>query len=876
MEEGKSFFNKEIYGNLIAKIKDIIEKVSSTNFVHENSIELQKKFLAELKFHRDKFTQEVRELKKASEWDKYTIAFFGETNAGKSTIIEALRILGNEKEKIQEYREVELLSFDLNEAEKKEIFIKEKLETLLSEIKLRQEEILKKEGKCKQISEKINDVKDQKELNKEKQEEVLSQLEILSDLSLQYSRENKKIVRELAQQVALLDEEALRIENYINSFFYRTKKMIFRWFSYHASVNKKRLYGLEDKVEALRILKAENDSRLKSENSKLHITRVQQQLLNNELEKLNREEKDLEHQFKILNQNVIQLNSGSTEIEENISKYSLQLESCTKRKEGITKKLESKGDGKIIGTGKQDFTVDVKEYEFELNGMPLVLIDVPGIEGNESRYIPLIKKAISKAHAVFYVNGSNKKAEEATLLKIKSYLRDQTEVFSISNIKGKPDTYEFEEDRIGLEKTHRNSKENAELIKHSLKSILEEKYSSHYNIQGLVAFTALSKFINYKRRDLIRSQKGFQKYFGSRERMKSFSNIEAIQNLIAEQQPTFKDKIRNANLQKVIGITEGFLKDLYNYQEMFFSDTVISEIETEINKYLNEINNEQRNLKRTHVNIVRNTTNGSLQKFREFLHFVIDGEDEDSLNMFSQNSRNKARRLLKDFRLNKKKETLERFISLYVSELYAKINLEFSTKMTNEQKRFLESIETKRKRIKSRLGKLQNIQNQSGIKSRTFDTDPLIDQFDLKQFAGDAIGVLASVGGMALLGGKIGTFFGPGIGNLVGVIAGGVVGLVLFVIKKLLGGESREAKLKRETEKSINVLRKGIVNELNRIADLNFKTLEDHLKSEKEQILRGNDDLRNLQALLQEKIFETDQYVQYIKNQKIKSEYEFN
>lgn len=43
------------------------------------------------------FKQEIDQLKKNSEWDKFCIAFFGETNAGKSTIIESLRIIYDEE-----------------------------------------------------------------------------------------------------------------------------------------------------------------------------------------------------------------------------------------------------------------------------------------------------------------------------------------------------------------------------------------------------------------------------------------------------------------------------------------------------------------------------------------------------------------------------------------------------------------------------------------------------------------------------------------------------------------------------------------------------------------------------------------------------------
>lgn len=43
------------------------------------------------------FKKEIETLENASEWDKFCIAFFGETNAGKSTIIETLRIIYDEE-----------------------------------------------------------------------------------------------------------------------------------------------------------------------------------------------------------------------------------------------------------------------------------------------------------------------------------------------------------------------------------------------------------------------------------------------------------------------------------------------------------------------------------------------------------------------------------------------------------------------------------------------------------------------------------------------------------------------------------------------------------------------------------------------------------
>lgn len=44
----------------------------------------------------------IESLNRNSEWDKFTIAFYGETNAGKSTLVETLRILLNEGTKVRE------------------------------------------------------------------------------------------------------------------------------------------------------------------------------------------------------------------------------------------------------------------------------------------------------------------------------------------------------------------------------------------------------------------------------------------------------------------------------------------------------------------------------------------------------------------------------------------------------------------------------------------------------------------------------------------------------------------------------------------------------------------------------------------------------
>lgn len=90
---------KEKYDTVGAILDDAINKVETVNLVgKEENAELTtiKTMLQEI---NAEFKQEIDKLEASSEWNKLCIAFFGETNAGKSTIIEALRIIYDEEKR---------------------------------------------------------------------------------------------------------------------------------------------------------------------------------------------------------------------------------------------------------------------------------------------------------------------------------------------------------------------------------------------------------------------------------------------------------------------------------------------------------------------------------------------------------------------------------------------------------------------------------------------------------------------------------------------------------------------------------------------------------------------------------------------------------
>ena len=91
-----------IYAETIARVNALIDGLKASNA--QNDVAIRKDVDAQsasIEKDNERLKQLVDELYNDSEFEKYTIAFFGETNAEKSTIIEALCILFSEKSREQ-------------------------------------------------------------------------------------------------------------------------------------------------------------------------------------------------------------------------------------------------------------------------------------------------------------------------------------------------------------------------------------------------------------------------------------------------------------------------------------------------------------------------------------------------------------------------------------------------------------------------------------------------------------------------------------------------------------------------------------------------------------------------------------------------------
>ncbi|MCX7877406.1 MAG: 50S ribosome-binding GTPase, partial [Ignavibacteria bacterium] len=198
------------------------------------------------------------------------------------------------------------------------------------------------------------------------------------------------------------------------------------------------------------------------------------------------------------------------------------------------------GNGKSIGDGRKDYTKKVSAIGYG----SVNLLDMPGIEGNESKYQKEIEKAINKSHVIFYVIGTNKEPEEVTINKIKNYLRATVKIYSILNIRGKASVFKYKKELIGD-----NENNIINRIDSKFKSLFKNHYCGNIAINGHISFlcsfnsnsiiSIVSKFIalinnigNFIFKKILRFNRDFKlgrKFAYTKEKedlIKIFGNIE--------------------------------------------------------------------------------------------------------------------------------------------------------------------------------------------------------------------------------------------------------------------------------------------------------------------------------------------------------------
>lgn len=400
-----------------------------------------------------------------------------------------------------------------------------------------------------------------------------------------------------------------------------------------------------------------------------------------------------------------------------------------------------KEDGLIVGDGRHDFTKTYEEYHLSIAGHPFTLIDVPGIEGNESEFKDVIKTALHKAHCIFYVQGHNKKPDRATAEKIKKYLGDWVKVYSIYNVRGGVSNYDEEEERETLITSGILKAES--LIRAEFKTILGDVYAGHVTLQGLLAMSAKASFSS-KREDLIRGQQKLLKYFGgSADKVLEFSQFKTLITLVEQKSSNFKSEIIEANKLKLISLAGNIATDIEQVMES--QKNYLANLELNLRTINREVcNNSMDSALRNITNKTRNAITSAYGELKSEIFDLIDNEPSNINQLAEQYQEDVI-------------ENLENRIKSIVNDELKKVR------------------DTANRKIKDLDGvNIKPIQfNQSIDLETEIDFSGALGELDID--LADVLSWTAKTAGTAATGALVGSFI-PGIGTLIGAGVGAFVG----------------------------------------------------------------------------------------------------
>lgn len=485
-------------------------------------------------------------------------------------------------------------------------------------------------------------------------------------------------------------------------------------------------------------------------------------------------------------------------------------------------RAEKEGDGLIVGDGRSDFTKVYEEYNLKINGKEFILIDVPGIEGREEDFRDEIKRALNQAHCVFYVQGHNKKPDIKTAEKIKNYLSDWVNVYSIFNVRGGASNYDESDERETLETEA--VRKNEQLIQDTFRGILGNIYKGNLTLQALLAMCARGHFSS-TREDLLRAQKKLIGYFGSGDAVLRFSRFDRVMQLVDQKSEHYMDEIVEANKQKLIA----------QYRKVYQG-------------LVDMMAQQQRDIDRLKERLIRFDVDMNMS-FEETIRAIRNRMAYEHTKVFDDFKREVCDVLDDDYnREDSEKEIqqrAERLFEAYTRESKIIVEYEFSRleEKIRERRRELDNIQIGGLHIDISSLEMPNLDEAFGKMGLNF---------------GDVFGFATTVGGTALAFSVI-----PGFGTLIG--AG--VGLLLWGGKQLFLGDSKREEAKNEARKRIDEKkRESQSTSLNKQINLIERTL-DNEKDRFRQIIRNErSNLQQLSGAIEDAQRQVVAYANHIKN----------
>lgn len=355
--------------------------------------------------------KQLAKLQKNAEWNTFTIAFYGETGAGKSTIIETLRILLQEPKKLAS----------------QQVFCELKSQYNLSEESLQNLQLA-----IAQTDAQLHELAQQLSATLQHYEQPYKQTLAAIDQADAHSNERAKQLGRQFQQHEQLYGSALDAVTQLQTLLAERKKNASLW---QKLLNLFRKTPEEIELDQATVTLSEASATRDRAASTLG---AEEQQARQERLAL---ERQLGEIVAARDNDIATLVSQQTEAEHNQQGLIQQRQKHESQLAHLLAELEKQADGEIIGDGRADFTRQTQRYDLVLNGQPFALLDVPGIEGKEGLVLSEIESAVQTAHAVFYVTNqpappqTGDQQRQGTLEKIKQHLGAQTEVWTIFNKK---------------------------------------------------------------------------------------------------------------------------------------------------------------------------------------------------------------------------------------------------------------------------------------------------------------------------------------------------------------------------------------------------------------------------------------------------------
>ncbi|GAA9918781.1 hypothetical protein VN0835_10940 [Helicobacter pylori] len=373
------------------------------------------------------------------------------------------------------------------------------------------------------------------------------------------------------------------------------------------------------------------------------------------------------------------------------SNYQNNYQNDERKKQNILNELHSLQDGAIIGDGRSDFTLKTRSYSFQYNHQNFILLDVPGIEGNEKKVIDQISNATQKAHAIFYVTkkpNSPQKGEqrkEGTIEKIQKQLDSQTEVWTIFN---KP----INNPRAlkdGL--IDENEKQSLKILNEKMGAILGKHYEGYKAVSAQAAFYGLSSAL-LPETDFYKNKQKFLAIFKAEELLLK-SHFKQLGEFIAgELLENSRKKIIESNCNKALKVIEKLQK------------AITTTIDRQINPTIKELKDRQKetysNLDRSRDKFVSNLNNSVSKEIERF-------KSDLSEKMYAHIDRGIENKECEEIYENKRNQGI-RELSRTIEGLVKKCEEQF-------RKDIKEDIEQFGERIENSLVMLNHINLDSGF-----------------------------------------------------------------------------------------------------------------------------------------------------------------